>query len=77
MPKLILARYYRRDRGTKWGWRLLDREGLEIARINPKWHTEGEAREGFEKLFKALAESVEHGSWNEITLQERAEVWDV
>jgi hypothetical protein len=57
MPKLYVTRYYRRDRGTKFGWRLLGFDGVELARINPKWQTEKDAVEGFVRAFDGFTAS--------------------
>lgn len=57
MPKLYITRYYRRDRGTKFGWRLLGFDGVEIARMNPKWQTMNDAMEGFVKAFEGFTNS--------------------
>lgn len=72
MPTLYVTRYYRRDRGTKFGWRLLGYDGVEVARINPKWQTEHDAIEGFVRAFEVFSAEDAAGD-----LLSRAEVLDV
>lgn len=78
MPKLYITRYYRRDRGTKFGWKLVGfDDGVELARINPKFPAEKDAIEAFTKLFRALAGGADWASWSEGDILSQAEGLDV